>query len=129
MRAAGPLPGQATGPGPRPRAPDVPPTGPEGGGLSGSIGSGGTDDPDLGVAKSVGVVTGLCVSVKVAVCWDLRRYSRSVTANASRSRSPINGSGRESSTITAPPAERTRKSGNKPAPLAARAPDQQNQNG
>ena len=36
--------------------------------LSGSSGDGGTDGPDLGVARSVGVVTGRCVSVKVAVC-------------------------------------------------------------
>ena len=38
--------------------------------MSGPIGSGGADGPDLGVARSIAVITGLRVSLKVAVCWD-----------------------------------------------------------
>ena len=41
--------------------------------MSVPIGSGGTDGPDLGVARSVGLVIGLGVSSKVAVCWEHRR--------------------------------------------------------
>ena len=38
--------------------------------MSVPVGSGGTDGPDLGCARSVGVLTGLRVSLKVAVCWE-----------------------------------------------------------
>jgi hypothetical protein len=37
--------------------------------LSVPAGSGGTDGPDLGSARSVDIVTGLRVSPNVAVCW------------------------------------------------------------
>ena len=38
--------------------------------LSGPIGTRGEDGPHLDVDGPIGVITGLCVSLKVAVCWE-----------------------------------------------------------